>query len=1379
MRCYFIRIYKTVFSLMIKKLSVVLLFFFVTQFLIGQEPPIAKVDYDTAEINTTLIVDAPGVLANDTDPDEDDVLTVTSFAVNGFSYLAGQVATIPQGSITINLDGSYTFIPLLNYTGDDVPVINYTISDGTFFRTSSLWLTVEHIDNLLEISFLGSCNQGYTANGEYKVRYTAVLINNSTARDYHPTSLIKNIDIIDDLQATFGLGCVTNVDEVNIYNNTFTRDYINDAGYPREFDDSALNPNFSNGTSNSVLNTAAINNLTLYPRQNITLVFCVTINPFCNGRPNPTPSGSGIDFLNTLNVTSDRGSDSEPMLLTDFHTTEAVVTAGLYVPEFYTPRSVIDNPPGTINSDGTYDYTNTVIITNEGTSIANNVNFNMGLGSFIDNGIIFDQLKITQISGPSVAINNNYNGDSDSFLLMPNASLAPGEKIILEVFHLILPYNSTNYNYFYQNDKSQTQGALDGEDETIASDKRENSYVIWSDNLGNHLDRYYEASSPTQSVSSSLQCDCSSKSMRFVFSKSTTTNKVISSVEKAPNTILEQEEVTFRITIKNTSESVELDNLQLKDNLNSICGGNIISVSKPFIQNSTATTNPTLNVNFDGITDTDFFDGTSGLLKINEIITVEFTVLYAESCIGFNSAVFTAKDPLSNTTSSSHSVNVDASTDTDNDGIINTIDLDDDNDTILDIDEYNGLNPLNDDDADFIPNYRDIDFGADANGDGIVDIFDFDSDGVPNHFDLDSDGDGILDIVEAGNKAKDTNTNGRTNNAVGANGLDNSIENNDSQNAVVTYTIPNTDAKGNPNYLDIDADDDGIVDTIEAQLTSNYKPLSGIVSSTGIDTAHANGINPIDTDNDALFDYVDVNSDNDIRDDIIEGWDLNSDGIPEKVASNLDADNDGLDDAFDTNRSLVNPTNGQVPTDFPNADNVDNPERDWREILAIIVLIDNVIETEGDDFVYTIKLVTKNDNSIAIESNSPISINFTTANGTTTTDVYDVATSPYDYSGFSNTIFTIPALTNTIQFTVNSLEDNIYELTELFTLNGAITSNNTINSAIKGIGTILDNDVPPSITMNNSREEEGVDLGHTITISHPCSTPIVIEINTADNLAISPDDYASISEQLTIEGTVNPANANTQVSFKITTKTDNLNELDEENLQVIGVVSTGNVGVQDLNKTGVIIDIDPDPLVAIENATVVEGNTLVFTINLLNESLELMQNYLPIYINLETINNTAEAGQDYKYESASTSIPAFSSTINQSVETINDVLNEETEMLYLRATIPFSKVANAFPADGIGFIKDNDYPNLFSPNEDGKSDLFKISGIEDFPNFILVIFDRWGNEVYNYQNNGRVNPIWWNGTRNGNPAPAGVYFYTLDFNDGITKPIRNFIELIR
>lgn len=1341
---------------------------------IPPEPPLPLDDYDTAEVNTTLTIDAPGVLVNDTDANEDE-LSVTEFLVNGVGYLAGEIAVFAQGSITIAADGSYTFIPTPNYTGD-VPVITYKLTDGTFTGQALLFLTVEEIDNLLNIRLLNSCNQGFTVDNEYKLRYTVVLENTSTARDYHPTSLIKNIDITTDLQSTFGNGCVTSVTVEEVYNNTFTQDYINNTGYPREFTLASVNNNFSDVTSNSFFNQNAINNLTLYPRQNITLVYCVTVNPFCDGRPNPTPSGSGIDFNNILNVTSDRGNSSDSIELTDFHTTEAIVTAGLYVPEF---NDSLD-PPGTINFDGTYDYTNTVIITNEGTSIANNVNYNMGLGSFIDNGITFTELTIIQVSGPTVNINNDYNGNTDASLLTANNSLAPGEKVVLELFYLIEPFTSTNYSYFYQNDKSQTQGDLDGFDETTIDGIRLYSFVTWSDGLGDHLDRYYRASSPTESVSSSLQCDCSRLSMRFLFTSSSSTNKIITEVEKIPDGILEQEKITYQITIENTSESVQLQNLQLEDNLLDSCGGNIVSINSPTIVSSSATTDPTLNTNFNGTSDINFFDGSTGLLQSGETITVEFSVTYTESCIGLNTATFLATNPLSTTLSSSSSVNVNASTDSDNDGIVNSDDIDDDNDTIPDLEEYNGLNPLDDDDADFIPNYRDTDYGVDTNSDGIVDIFDFDNDGVPNHLDLDSDNDGILDIVEVGNASSDTNNNGRTNNTVGINGLDNALENDDSDLANITYTILNTDSNGNPDYLDIDADGDGIVDNIEAQLTENYILPSGTISDAGIDTAYANGLSPIDSENDGVFDYLDTNSDEDIRDDIIEGWDINSDGIAEIIATNLDSDNDGLDDAFDTNDNLVNPTNSQTPESFPNVDNADTIERDWRENIAVVVIIDNISATEGEDLVFTITLVTKNDNAILIESTTPIDINFSTINGTSTTNIYDVATSPFDFSGFTNTTFTIPAFTNTSQFTVTSLEDIIYEATELFTLNATITSSNTVNEEANGFGTILDNDDPPLITMNNSREDEGVNLVHTITISNPCSTPIIIDVSSSDNLAISPSDYTSISENLTIEGTIDPNNSNTEISFNITSNLDNLNELDEEDLNVIGVVSSNNVGAQDLNKIAIIVDVDPNPLIVINNIETEEGGILEFTISLVNDNDEPMQNYLPINITLETIDNTTFSNQDYEAINVLASIASFTSSISQTVSTLDDKLNEDTETFFLQVSTNLDNVSNTTLPRGIGTIKDNDYPNLFSPNGDGRGDEFKISGIVgDYPNFKLIIFNRQGNEVFNYSNNGNLNPLWWNGTFNGNPVPTGVYFYTLDYNDGVTEPKSNFIQLIR
>lgn len=314
-------------------------------------PPIANTDVDTADINTTLNVNAPGLLANDTDADG-DTLTITQFTVSGTTYSAGQTANLPEGNLTINADGSYTFVPTPGYIGP-VPNIFYTLSDGLNTATGLFLLTVEPTTNLLEIELLASCNQGYTVDGDYKIKYNLTLTNRSNARDYHANSLITNIDIIDDLNAIFGNNCPTLVDQTSV-SMLPTIDYVNNP-YPQDWNSTSFNSNFENLTSPSIFDANAIATNVLYPRQTINVGFCVTVNPFCGGRPNPTPSSSGINFDNIIDITSSTDNVSSNYLLTDFHTSEAIVTANLYVPE----------PSPAVNPDGTYDFTNTVIITNE------------------------------------------------------------------------------------------------------------------------------------------------------------------------------------------------------------------------------------------------------------------------------------------------------------------------------------------------------------------------------------------------------------------------------------------------------------------------------------------------------------------------------------------------------------------------------------------------------------------------------------------------------------------------------------------------------------------------------------------------------------------------------------------------------------------------------------------------------------------------------------------------------------------------------------------------------------------------------------------------------------------------------------------------------
>ncbi len=1409
-------------------------FIFASYIVVAQTPPIAVYDVATVDFNTTLNVPsgAPdnytNLLDNDYDADNDN-LSVSQFSVDGgvtWTNSGGTINIVNIGTIIINADGTYSFNPALDYSGY-VPNIIYEITDGVFTSVGTLYLTVETNEDLFEISDVSSCNQGYTLNGEYKIRYKVTVRNKSITRGYHANSEISNIQLIDDLNTVFG-DCINQIDRYQI-GQTLTPDFLN-GYYPFDYslawDDAEFDGTNADPGAQGMLNSGNVTTAKLYPRQSFTLQFCVYVDPFCNGiRPDPTVSGSGIDFDNIISGTSNKGNDSNNLIITDFHTPKTTVAANFYIPNLDNNNNIYEP---VIEPDATYKYDHRVIITNDGAFTANNINYNLGLKSFDDEGVVFSFVpgSITEVSNLGININPTYDGITDTLLLTSGNSLGSGETVILNIHYDVSPIPAISTPmYFYQLKTSMTQKKLDQQgatgnlsdiDEFDAFHRGYYSYVIWEDENGEHLDRYYKASSDNELPSSNNQCQCTTLGMRLPFTLTAKLEKSSEVINVNFNGIQEHKEVKFVLRYTNTSISLQHEKIQIIDDLNLICNGNVVSVSTPTILNSTASSNPTINTNFNGLTDTEIFDGNSGIIKAAvpngaaaEYVEVTFNVVFKDDCIGdniANASAFDAGGRDVNVDIVDAVASVDVFSDTDNDGITDINDIDDDNDGILDLVEYNGLDPLEDADNDNIPNYRDTDFGIDSNADGIVDVFDFDLDGIPNHFDLDSDNDGITDVIEAGGLDPDNdglvpiNADGTLIIDADNDGLSDSLlVDVDGDNVpdisvdtdvVGGVLIPNidTDNDSHVNALDIDSDNDGIVDNIEAQTSDAYTPPN-VVNANGM--VYNEGLIPTDTESDGLPDYLDLDSDNDARNDVIEGWDTNNDGVPETVFINTDTDNDGLVDVFDNNDTQINPTNnGQLPTDFPNVDNATTPELDWRELPAILVVIEGDSKEEGEDLVFKISLVSLNDHAILKPCTTDVNIDLFTSDGTDTTDIFDVAIAPYDYNEISNnpTTITIPSGTTTININVTTIDDTIDEIDELMTLNIKVTSGNTINldtntveSNVEGkaVGTIQDNDIAPDLIMNDTRENEGIDLVHTISIDNSTNTttsssrPIEISIAVTDITAIHPDDYSNTSPVIvTIDGTTDPDNENTSIDYAIETKLDNLNEPLEETISVIGTVIKGDVRTTDLDKLGTIIDVDPDPIISISNPTVIEGNDLQFEI-----SLEFL-NAEDVNLNIFTANGTARDIEDYIGTTTEVVIPAKQWATIISIKTIDDLLVEDIEDMNITGIITTLNTDN-IEINGVGTIIDNEFPNLFSPNNDGLSDTFEIISLKQFPNFKLKIFDRWGSLVYDYNNNGNPLPIWWNGTIKGKPVSEGVYYYTIDYNDGVTKSRSGFIQLIR
>jgi gliding motility-associated-like protein len=87
------------------------------------------------------------------------------------------------------------------------------------------------------------------------------------------------------------------------------------------------------------------------------------------------------------------------------------------------------------------------------------------------------------------------------------------------------------------------------------------------------------------------------------------------------------------------------------------------------------------------------------------------------------------------------------------------------------------------------------------------------------------------------------------------------------------------------------------------------------------------------------------------------------------------------------------------------------------------------------------------------------------------------------------------------------------------------------------------------------------------------------------------------------------------------------------------------------------------------------------------------------------------------------------------------------------------------------------FPTTFSPNGDDINEKWIIDGIEKYPNCLVRIFNRWGQEVYQSTNYNESKA--WDGTSNDKPLAEGVYFYTVNLNEENASFYKGSITVIR
>jgi N,N-dimethylformamidase beta subunit-like protein/uncharacterized protein DUF4082/Big-like domain-containing protein/Calx-beta domain-containing protein/purple acid phosphatase-like protein len=321
---------------------------------------------------------------------------------------------------------------------------------------------------------------------------------------------------------------------------------------------------------------------------------------------------------------------------------------------------------------------------------------------------------------------------------------------------------------------------------------------------------------------------------------------------------------------------------------------------------------------------------------------------------------------------------------------------------------------------------------------------------------------------------------------------------------------------------------------------------------------------------------------------------------------------------------------------------------DAQGILTILnddlpqLTINSVSVTEGNFFSATATFTV----TLTPASAQTVTVSYATANGT--------ATSGSDYTAAWGTLtFSPGTTTRTVNVTV--LPDTRDEANETFTVNLSSPVNAAITTA-QGIGTILDNDPAPGISINNVSVAEG-NTG-TKTASFTVSLDAISGQTVTVNYATTTGGTATAgTDYVTTSGTLTFAPGVTSQPVVVTVIGDVLNEADETVLVTLSGATNGTI----VDSQGVLTITNDDalPSITIADASITEGNfgtkTVTLTLTLSEASGRT------VTVNYATASGTAVSFSDYVPKSGTATFAAGATTTSITVTINGDTIREANE----------------------------------------------------------------------------------------------------------------------
>ena len=310
------------------------------------------------------------------------------------------------------------------------------------------------------------------------------------------------------------------------------------------------------------------------------------------------------------------------------------------------------------------------------------------------------------------------------------------------------------------------------------------------------------------------------------------------------------------------------------------------------------------------------------------------------------------------------------------------------------------------------------------------------------------------------------------------------------------------------------------------------------------------------------------------------------------------------------------------------------------------------------------------------------------------------ATAGQDFTAASGTVRVAVGAT-AAAITIDLLDDTADEPNETFTVTLSDPSDTAaLADDPSATGTIVDNDGPPTLSIDDATAEEGeTSMVFTVELTKASGNEVTASWSTADDTASAPADYTAVTGG-SIAIPVGSLTTELTVTLNVAE-----NQLDEPDKQFsVTLASLANADPGDLTATGTIAD-DDLPNVSLEGgAEIVEGANAQFELTRDGNLVVPLEVSLAVTQDGDFIAGTAPT---------SASFDANAATLVVAVLTDDDDVDEAAGSITLTVE-PDTTYATVAPASATVTVTDNDLPTLTVAAVDtevteGSSALFRVT----------------------------------------------------------------------